>query len=534
MKKILPTLTACLTLFFTSCREEDLDKQAAPTATIEKASKVSLGEYQSDMPYNVNIVYFIPSDVTARPEYERRVSEFMLVAQDYYRQNMYNWGYGNRGFGLLKNPTTNRIKINVINGALPVSSYPYGSGSKILTEVNNWFTNHPADKTSDHTIIFTAVPTPETEIPYYGLGGRICFVGDNEAWDYQNFNQNSDAGTKAKWYMGGFLHELGHALNLPHNALQKTLTTQPNYGTSLMSFGNGTYGYSSTILTKADCAILNNNQVFSTTAKPAGYFYSPGKSFTVTSISSSYSNGRINISGTYSANAPLNAILSHFVPESNYYYTVSGLSNYSSNTFNTYIDVEDLHLTNNESYLFALQAQFEDGNKVDAQYYYFTFKDGIPNFQFSIDQTNWTATTSSQYTPYPASFAIDGNINTYWHSNYTPGSVQADPIAGHPQNFPYYFDINIGSIKEISGLYFIQHQQLVRTAKNLNVWTRATTNDAWKYQGNYNLTNTTAKQYIDFPQKESSRYIRISFESSFDGLPYVAMPEIGAYENKLF
>lgn len=528
-KKILNTLAICFILLLGSCREEEFDKDANPAATSEKASKVSIGEYQSEMPYNINVIYFIPSGSTARPEYERRISEFMIAAQEYYRQNMYNWGYGNRNFGILKNPTTNRIKINVINGALPITSYPYtGGGDKIRTEVDAWFASHPSDRTSEHTIVFTAVPTPETEIPYYGLG-RICFVGDNEAWDYQNINQNNPAGGRAKAYMGGFLHELGHALNLPHTALVKSQVNVPGYGTSLMGIGNITYGYTSTILANTSCAILNNCQLFSTTTKPT--FYATGKDFKITSINSSYSNGRISIWGTYTANAPFNSMISYFVPGTNYY-APSGFASYTSNTFSTYIDVADLYFTD-RNYLFALQATFADGSVTDAQYYNFTFANNIPEFHFNIDRTNWTVSSSSQYPAYPASLAIDGNINTYWHSNYTAGSVQTAPIAGQPQNFPYYFDIDMSSNKEISGLHFIQNQGLARTAKNLNVWTRATTNDAWKLEGNYNLTNTVGKQYIDFP-KENARYIRISFESSYDGLPYVAMPEIGAYENRLF
>ncbi|MFP3541175.1 hypothetical protein, partial [Pseudomonas sp. SIMBA_044] len=90
--------------------------------------------------------------------------------------------------------------------------------------------------------------------------GRNFFVGDNEDSDVQYFNENSARGNQAKAYMGGFLHELGHGLGLPHDALAKSLTNVAGYGTSLMSWGNQTYGYSSTILTKASCAILNNTQ----------------------------------------------------------------------------------------------------------------------------------------------------------------------------------------------------------------------------------------------------------------------------------
>ncbi|MFP3593398.1 discoidin domain-containing protein [Chryseobacterium sp. SIMBA_038] len=532
-KKILQTLMVCLTLLVVSCREEDLDKQENPTITAnEKASKVSLGAYQSEMPYNINVVYFIPSNISARPEYERRVSEFMIAAQEYYRQNMYNWGYGSRSFGLLKNPATNRIKINVIHGALPMTSYSYSAGGgRILSEVSTWFASHPTDRTSEHTIIFTAVPTPETEIPYYGLG-TTCFVGDNEAWDCKNLTLNNAGTDKIKAYLGGFFHELGHAMNLDHDALPKSQENVAGYGTSLMGIGNYTYGYSSTILTKSCCAVLNNCQLFSTTTKPAGYFYKFDGDFNITSITSSYSNGRINISGTYTSSAPLNGIISYFSPNDDYY-APSGLVSNTSNTFSTFIDVADLHSTDSK-YQFYLRAVYTDGSILTSNIYSFTFANNIPVYHFGINQTGWAASSSSQYSIHPASLAIDGNISTYWHSNYVSGSVQTAPIAGQPQNFPYYFDINIGSIKQLSGLYFTQHQGLARTAKNLSVWTRATVNDGWKYEGNYNLTNTTPKQYIDFPQKESARYIRIRFISSFDGLPYVAMPEIGAYENKLF
>ncbi|AZA52132.1 discoidin domain-containing protein [Chryseobacterium sp. G0201] len=528
-KNVLKAMLFCLSLItlLTSCREEDFANEANPSkATDSKiASKVSVGQYESEMPYNINVVYFIPSDGAARPEYERRVSEFMIAAQDFYRQNMYNWGYGNRSFGLLKNPATNRVKINVINGALPVSSYPYsGGGNKIQAEVNAWFANHPNDKTSDHTIIFTAVPTPETEIPFYGLE-KICFVGDNEAWDYQYFNQNTPQGNKAKWYMGGFLHELGHGLSLSHNALHKSSP----YGTSLMSSGNNTYGYSPTVLTKSDCAILNNIQVFSTHTQPAGYFYAPGKEFKITSITGSYSNGRININGTYSTNAPLNSILSHFIPQSNYYFTVTGLADYTSNTFSTYIDVSDLHIIDNENYLFVLQGLYLDGTKTDAEYYYFTMKNGVPTIKWDMNRSNWTVSSSSQQSYFPATYAIDGDKNTYWHTNFDTGTVQNAPAAGASQNFPYYFDIDMGSVKDISGLSFIQHQGLVRTAKNISIYTRNSTTDTWKLENSYILTNTTDKQHVDFPQKENTRYVRLKFESSHDGLPYVAIPEIGAY-----
>lgn len=535
-KKILNTLAVCLILLLASCREEEeFSKQAnSSTTTNQHASKVSLGEYESEMPYNLNVIYFIPSDGIARPEYERRVSEILLSAQDYFRTNMYNWGFGNKTFGLLKNPATNRIKINVIHGSKPMSSYNDSDGqatNMIHNEVVAYFASHPTDKTSNHTIIFIATPSPQTPIPYNGFylpQSTGAVVGDNEAFDLQYINEGSPRGNQAKSSMGGFLHELGHGLNLPHTALPKSQTNIPGYGTSLMGAGNYTYGFSSTILAKTSCAILNNCQVFSTSAKPAGYFYAPGKEFKITSINANYSNGRINISGTYTANAPLNAIISYYVPAQNNYYAPSGIASYTSNTFSTYIDLADLYHTDKD-YVFALEAAFEDGSIADAQYYNFTFVNGVPDIKWDMNRDSWTVSSSSQHLYYPAIYAIDGNVNTYWHTNYELGTVQTGPANGLPQNFPYYFDIDMGSVNSISGLSFIQHQGLVRTAKNISISTRSSASDTWKVQNSYTLTNVTSKQYTAFPQVDNARYIRIKFDSSYDGQPYVAIPEIGAY-----
>lgn len=84
--------------------------------------------------------------------------------------------------------------------------------------------------------------------------------------------------------------------------------------------------------------------------------------------------------------------------------------------------------------------------------------------------------------------------------------------------------------KSIAGLSFIPLQNLVRSPNNITVWTRKTTSEEWKYQDNYNLTNVKDKQYVPFPQRENCRYIRISFGSSHDNKPYIAVAEIASYE----
>jgi hypothetical protein len=521
MIKTLQLCTVTALLLLAGCKK-DLKKEVKPAAQSTKT--VTMGAYQSALPYNLNVVYFIPTDVAARPEYERRVSQTLLAAQEFYRLMMHNWGFGDKTFGLLVNPLTNRVKINVVYGSLPIASYNNGAGPQILSEVNAWFAAHPGNKTSDHILVFTATPSMYTEIPYYGLG-KNCFVGDNEQTDYQYFNENSQMGTNAKAYMGGFLHELGHCLGLPHDALGLTLKNTPGYGTSLMGTGNATYGFSSTILTKASCAILNNCQLFSATLKPDGYFYAGGKTFTINTIYHSFVNGKINVWGSYTVNSPINGINAYFNPINPY--LQFSTTNYTPNTFSFSADTADLYPSNN--YQVVLQALFLDGT-VAWQTYDFKFINGQPvlGFMTELDRSAWTVTSSSAYSVHPPSLAIDGDVNTYWHTNFAAGSVQTDPVPGQAQTFPYYFDINMGASKSLWGLTFTQHQGLVRTAKNIYVYTRPTTNDGWTLQGSYDLKNDINKQYVLFSQNAVCRYIRIVFYSAYDGLPYVAMPEIGA------
>jgi hypothetical protein len=529
--KTLKIVLINLLLLFVSCREDMIEDEIA-TNTELKSSKVTLGPYTSPLPYNLNVVYFIPSDVTARPEYERRLSEILLHAQDYYRTNMYNWGYGNRTFGLLKDPATNRIKINVVKGSGTMASYnSISTTTQIHSEVMAYFASHPSDKTSNHTLIFIATPSISTPIPYngfyYGVS-RGAIVGDNEAFDMQYFNEKSSRGNQVIASMGGFLHELGHGFNLRHDALPKTQESVPGYGTSLMGLGNSTYGHSSTILTKASCALLATCEVFATAPQSSNFFYTGNYNFEVTSINHSVSNGVIHIWGTYNTNGPIISLNSYYNP-SHSYFAVSGTdAPNASKTFHSYVTINDLHLQD-RPYDFTIAAEFTDGT-IKWATFPFTIKNGVPDLNFPVSTAGWAVSSSSQYGAHPASLAIDGDINTYWHTNYAAGSVQTAPIPGQPQQFPYYFDIDMASAKWILGASFIQHQGLTRTAKRIQIHTRPNTSSGWEYQGSYDLTNTTSKQYAQFGAYKYARYIRIVFYSSYDGQPYVAVPEIGIYQ----
>jgi len=168
---------------------------------------------------NLNIVYFVPSDLDTLPDYQSRLSDILLWVQRFYKDEMSRHGYPDKTFGMFVN-SDSLVRIITIRGTKPKSAYPYEGGSgAVAQEVNAWFAAHPADNTSEHTLII--IPRYEfrsdgtaTGGPFYGTG-RWCY-----ALDYEDFNIDNIglANNQFTGWFGGLAHELGHGLNLPHNS----------------------------------------------------------------------------------------------------------------------------------------------------------------------------------------------------------------------------------------------------------------------------------------------------------------------------
>jgi hypothetical protein len=74
----------------------------------------------------------------------------------------------------------------------------------------------------------------------------------------------------------------------------------------------------------------------------------------------------------------------------------------------------------------------------------------------SINRSGWTVSVDSEETEdevAPATNAIDGDINTYWHTDwYQPGGTGGgDPL-------PHYIQVDLGSAQEITGFEYTPRQ----------------------------------------------------------------------------
>lgn len=238
--------------------------------------------------HQVNVIYFVGCDREPVADYERRLSELLLYLQQYYGREMARNGQGNRSFGLTIKEN-GEVNIILIKGKEVHTHYAYGSGhNACLEEVNRYFDEHPELRTSQHS--FVIMPTHYDEqyndlnpggVPFYGLGTN-CFALDYAHFDIKHLGQNTKEGRLlTKWY-GGFAHELGHGLNLPHN--DGTASQNAALGTPLMEAGNYTFGFKPTYMTLASCRILANSEIFA----PVGStikFYSNNQEPTISSAS---------------------------------------------------------------------------------------------------------------------------------------------------------------------------------------------------------------------------------------------------------
>lgn len=264
----------------------------------------------SNYPYKLNVVYFVASDIQANPDYKKRISTILLKHQLFVLKWMKHWGYEEKSFGL---PLDNNgmVDIVTVNGKNKKADYPYNGGSsKIIEEIKAYYSQNGLSELSKHMLIISAVNDSTGNTPFYGLGKR-CFALDYPGMAYESMAIDPTTGAimspktseshRATVWIGGMLHELGHALNAPHVGPTYSQKHDPAYGTSLMGSGNHTYGEKPTFLHHATAAIFNNCQVSATSP---GTFYDTTFS-TLDNIEDSINGGQFDIKGSFGS--PKNA-----------------------------------------------------------------------------------------------------------------------------------------------------------------------------------------------------------------------------------
>lgn len=122
-----------------------------------------------------------------------------------------------------------------------------------------------------------------------------------------------------------------------------------------------------------------------------------------------------------------------------------------------------------------------------------------------------------------ASNIIDGNVDTYWHSCWY-GCSEEQSV------YPHSMTVDMKAIKEVEGIQFAQRQSGSRGINLIEIEVSADNAD-WRSLGEFNLTNVTAPQLVEFEEVEAFQYFRIIVKSGYDdgGAAFTALGEVSPY-----
>lgn len=464
-------------------------------------------------PYKLNVIYFLPKGQDSLPEYEKRMSDMLFFFQDFYGKEMKRNGFGEKTFSLQTNSGGKRVTLTVINGALPASGYPYKDGSgPMMAEINAYFRQHPEHKKSEHYLVITPVPDIDhADVPYYGIG-NWAFILDYSKLDIKKY------GLQGAW-LSGNAHELGHGLGLPHDKCRKSEAA--TLGNSLMSASDFTTG---AMLTKAACAILNNCQLFNSTAVND---YQQYKTAYAKNLNVSYESGDIVVAGRFYADKPVNGINFYQDPDAHpdaYDAPSWSVAPLNGDSFYVRMPVNDLWELEG-GYTLRLDALGSNGSRMSITTYNYSFINQQPvldpaiGSKTEIPKTGWAVTDVDSEEPgFPAVNVLDGDPSTYWHTQYTNGEP----------NHPHQLTIDMLQTHILHGLTFRDRAGVWPGIKEMTVFTKQE-NGQWKEAGVFTLRKADLPQFIVFSQVQQARYFRIITTNSYDNGLSCALAEVGAY-----
>jgi hypothetical protein len=387
MRKLIIYLTLAIALSAcTKHLESDLT-----LSTKGQATSLDSG-YTSDHPYNLNVVLFVPNDMQLNPDYEDRISETLLYEQNYIADWMEKWGYGRKTFGLKKN-AAGKVKINVVMGKLPTSSYPYNGGEpQMYSEIMEYFNTHTKD--SDHFFVLTTVNEFGKQIaPFYGVrNGQWAYGIDFKDMKISNKKKppfGTDTAAMASDWLGGNFHEMLHGLRLPHNG--GLVSGNKLYGEPIITGNGGTFITGSSYLDAWDCALLSIGQTFSSTTRTDWY---QDVSASLSNLKARFDEAsqKIIVSGKFSANK--NVLFIGFTNDAK---RSSGDGNYDSENWVTtaigtdsfYTELPIAELKDKRDFVnnFTISLFCENGSRPSFSYGY-QMENGKPQIRFGEGHDN--------------------------------------------------------------------------------------------------------------------------------------------------
>lgn len=144
-----------------------------------------------------------------------------------------------------------------------------------------------------------------------------------------------------------------------------------------------------------------------------------------------------------------------------------------------------------------------------------------------FDRSNWTVTSFSSEEVNGegpdngrAIFAIDGNVNTFWHTRYSDNFAQP----------PHVLVIDMNETKTVHGVSFVARQN-ENSGRPMDVSVQTSLNGTdWADPENFTLQSTNNQQRLFFLSGfKEARYIKLSITKMYNNTTHTHLAEFGAF-----
>jgi len=236
--------------------QSQANQQEIAIANERIATAVDASSIES--PGRVVVVYFTPSDRKPAADHVERIRRISEETAGFYERELQRHGFANRSMNVLRDEQ-GRVDLIDVVGAEKDKDYGKPDGSKIRDEVVPVLKKRGIDPEASVILLFCNLMDYDPQqskishhSPYYGGGSHLSGTAwqcDSEILDPQRFTDTTPLldgeygritiGRHNSIFIGGVIHELGHALSLPHCRERKDEAVR---GSALMGSGNRTYG----------------------------------------------------------------------------------------------------------------------------------------------------------------------------------------------------------------------------------------------------------------------------------------------------
>ena len=145
----------------------------------------------------------------------------------------------------------------------------------------------------------------------------------------------------------------------------------------------------------------------------------------------------------------------------------------------------------------------------------------VSDLMVKLEMSNWSVIdfSSEQSNEGPAIYAIDGQLSTYWHTQWSP----TQPV------YPHYITVDMKENLSISGIAIARRQGNANIASRFLLEVSADGSD-WKSAGKFTVNNLVdGLQIVRLESPVTGRYFKLTGEASATNNTYMCIGEINLF-----